>query len=127
MAQIQRGILNLEAGDKINRAVPSKVHIKNSEFTNIDSYYSSFITILENSELLMENSTVTEVFTLGSGAAICGEYQKTKTEIRNSTFIRNGAISGGAICSKYESKVKVVNSTFMSNFAIQGGVFEVLN
>ena len=53
---------------------------------------------------------------------IKGDYLKTKIIIRDSVFRKNAAITGGVICTLFESKVEVYNTIFEENFAVNSGV-----
>lgn len=59
-SEIKNAYLDLNAGDKKDRDLPSKVKIEDSTFEKITTVYHSFIRVSENSELELDASNFTK-------------------------------------------------------------------
>ena len=96
--------------------------IKNCEFTQNNATYGGALVMgLGNEEII--NSTFKQNHAKSSGGAICNNATWTSF-IRNSTFISNTAINGGAIHSIHTSgdtALLLFNDTFLKNIATHNG------
>ena len=59
--------------------------------SSIDSKLLSFIEVYENSILNIHHSHFTHVFTRGTGAVACGDYQDVQINIYDTNFTHNAA------------------------------------
>ena len=116
------GSILIKAFDKNNLALPASVKLINFTTNEINALYSSFILINEGGYLDILNSNFQNVMSYESGSVISAGYQKSTTNIYNSTFKYNSAINAGVFSIQFKSVIKIFNSKIYSNFAIFGGV-----
>ena len=116
------GSILIEAFYKNNLALPASVKLINFTTNEINALYSSFILINEGGYLDILNSNFQNVMSYESGSVISAGYQKSTTNIYNSTFKYNSAINAGVFSIQFESVVKIFNSKIYNNFALFGGV-----
>ena len=116
------GSILIEAFNKNNLVLPASVRLINFTTNEINALYSSFILINEGGYLDILNSNFQNVMSYESGSVISAGYQKSTTNIYNSTFKYNSAINAGVFSIQSESVVKIFNSKIYSNFAKFGGV-----
>ena len=119
---ISGGSISVEAFDKNNLELSASIRCVNITTDSINAGYSSFILINEGGFLDIINSNFQKIMSYESGSVLSAGYQKSTTNIYNSTFQYNSAINAGVFQVKSESVVKIYNSTIKNNFALEGGV-----
>ena len=78
--------ITLEPQDIFTTTNPLSLTISQSTFKDCTPYVSGFIDVYENSVLTIDTSTFTNLFSIGSGSVILGNYKQNLITIRNSTF-----------------------------------------
>ena len=119
---ISGGSISVEAFDKNNLELSASIRCVNITTDSINAGYSSFILMNEGGFLDIINSSFQKIMSYESGSVLSAGYQKSITNIYNSTFQYNSAINAGVFQVKSESVVKIYNSTITNNFALEGGV-----
>jgi hypothetical protein len=118
------GNLLFSAGNKLNKALPSKVKFVDSVIKGNNAKFSTFMLVKENSELEIDSSTIEENFSFEKGGVLCGDYRFTKSVVKNSVIKKNASVKGGVFCALYESHIRVENCTIEDNFAITAAVIQ---
>lgn len=114
--------ITLEPQDIFTTTNPLSLTISSSTFKDCTPFVSGFIDVYENSLLNIDSSTFSNLFSIGSGSVLLGNYKQNLVVIKNSTFQNNYAILGGVFYTQFSTAIECWNCTFTNNFAIRGGV-----
>ena len=95
--------------------------------TNTENRFQSFITVLENSEVLIRDSQFSNCYSFNQGPVVSGGYQNAVIEIYNSNFTQNGAKKGGIFSVSDRSVVKCTSCILEDNFALSSGTISALS
>jgi hypothetical protein len=102
--------------------VAAKVVLENITAEYINSGFGSLIKMEEKSHLTVLSSKFNNIFWFEEGSVIYIGSPLTETEIYDTQFYNNSALTGGVIYVQEESSVLCQNWTFFNNFGIEGGV-----
>ena len=126
-SNIVGGGISVEAGNKNNLAISTKVKFQNCTFINNNMNYNSLMTINEGGVVQIDASTFTNISTFQNGAVIFAGYQKAIVTVTNSNFTNNYAVTGGVFNVESQSLISVTNCVISYNFAITSGVIQASN
>ena len=124
---ITGGDIYLEAANKNNPNMKTKVKLQSCTFSDINDNYNSLIVVKEGGELQIDNWAFTNISSYESGSVVFAGYQKALVTITSSNFTNNFAIIGGVFNVESESLILIDQWSITSNFAISSGVIQVSN
>jgi hypothetical protein len=82
-------------------SVRQSITLLNSEVKDCTPFVSGFFDVYENSRLVIESSDFNNIYSIGSGTVVFGNYKSNIIIIRNSTFTNNYAILGGVFYTQF--------------------------
>ena len=117
----------IEAANKQNLNVTTKVRISNTTFTNISSQYGSLIEVNEGGYLEINQSNFSAIYWFEEGSVLYAGSQRATVIITNSTFYNNTSLQGGVFNVDSESVIKIYNWEISYNFGVVSGVIHADN
>ena len=121
------GDIYVEAGNKNNLSIPTKVSLQNCIFSNINTAYNSLILVYEGGDVEIDSSTFNNISSYQSGSVVFAGYQLAIVTIISSNFTNNYAIAGGIFNTESQSLISISNCILSYNFAITSGVIQATN
>ena len=108
----------IEAANKQNLNVTTKVRISNTTFTNISAQYGSIIQVNEGGYLEIDQSSFSTIYWFEEGPVLYAGSQRATVIITNSTFYNNTSLQGGVFNVDSESVIKIYNWEISYNFGV---------
>ena len=117
----------IEAANKKNLNVTTKVRISNTTFTSISAQYGSLIQVNEGGYLEINQSNFSAIYWFEEGPVLYAGSQRATVIITNSTFYNNTSLQGGVFNVDSESVIKIYNWEISYNFGVVSGVIHADN
>ena len=117
----------IEAANKQNLNITTKVRISNTTFTNINAQYGSLIQVNEGGYLEIDKSSFSAIYWFEEGSVLYAGSQRATVVITNSTFYNNTSLQGGVFNVDSKSVIKIYNWEISYNFGVVSGVIHADN
>jgi hypothetical protein len=119
--------ITIEASNKNDISLKTKVRIVNSVFDSVDGVYNSLINTYQGADLQVQNCTFTNISKYEKGAVLNAGYQKGTVEFTDVVFQNNSASEGALFVIESESKVECHNCSISNNFAVTAAIASTMS
>lgn len=119
--------INLEAINKVNSLFPVRVNMENITTSEINTGFNSFINLLQNTLLTVNNSLIEYVYSFDEGSVLSVSQPMSQAVFNNTKIKFNSAWTAGVFKVENQGVIKVYNCKITYNFAIYSGVIKAEN